>query len=283
MSPGRPSRGRTRRPRTAGPAARTVRAHPVASYVVLAYLLSWAAWLPPLLQDSVVRASVGWPTHLPGLLGPALAAVVVTALVDGRGGLRDLGRRAVRWRVGRGWWLVVVATLALAVLALVPPLVGGDDPPTPGDFTRYTGVGDLTPVGVVLLVLLVNGFGEETGWRGFAVERLLPDHGLRWTALVVGLIWMGWHLPLFWILADFRGFGFLVVGWAVGLMAGSVVLTYLYRGSGHSILLVAAWHTAYNFTTATEATGALVGTVTSMLVILAAVWVLRRGERDRRP
>ena len=51
---------------------------------------------------------------------------------------------------------------------------------------------------------------------------------------------------MFWVVESFRSFGpAAIVGWAVGLTAGSVVLTYLYRGSGNSILLVAAWHTAF--------------------------------------
>jgi uncharacterized protein len=89
--------------------------------------------------------------QLPGLAGPALAGVVVTALADGREGLRDLGARVIRWRVGWRWWASVAGILGLALL------------------------------GVVAVVLLVNGLGEETGWRGFAVDRLLRDHSFTWT------------------------------------------------------------------------------------------------------
>jgi uncharacterized protein len=249
-------------------------------FLVLAYLLAWSWWVPLVLRGEVVRPGVGWPTHLPGLVAPALAAGVVTTLLDGRRGLRDLARRAVRWRVGWVWWLVVAATSGLAVLGAVPALLTGDDVPAPADFTRYTGVGSITPVGVVVVVLVLNGLGEETGWRGFAVDRLSRDHDLRWTATVVGLAWAGWHLPLFWLVEGFRSFGPLVVGWFIGIMAASVVLAHLYCAGRRSILLVAAWHTAFNFTTATEATGAAVGTAMSVAVICWAVWLLRRPDHD---
>jgi hypothetical protein len=78
------------------------------------------------------------------------------------------------------------------------------------------------------------------------------------------------------MVAGFRGMGPLALGWAVGLAAGSVVLAWLYREGQRSILLVAAWHSAFNFTSATQATGAVAGTVTSVLVIGWAIWILRR-------
>lgn len=257
--------------------------HPVLVFFSLAYLISWSWWVPLALRGEVVRAGEGWPTHLPGLVGPALAAVLVTAILDGRRGLRDLGRRAVRWRVGWWWWLVVAATFGLAALGAVQAFVAGDEVPSLADFTRYTGVGSISPVAVVAMVLALNGLGEETGWRGFAVERLIREHDLRWTALLVGVGWAGWHLPFFWLVGTFRSFGPLALGWFVSLLAGSVVLAHMYCAGHHSVLLVAAWHTAFNFTSATEATGAVVGTVMSVAVISWAIWVLRRPDLDQGP
>jgi membrane protease YdiL (CAAX protease family) len=257
--------------------------HPVVSYVVLAYALGWSWYVPLAVHGDVVRMGVGWPTQLPGLAGPVLAAVAVTALVDGRPGLRDLWSRVTRWRVGWQWWAVVAGTLSLVLVGVIAPLLTGGGVPPLAAFTRYSGIGAISPLGVVVVALLVNGLGEETGWRGFAVERLLREHSFTWTALVVAVAWGGWHLPFFWMVAGFRGMGPLAIGWAVGLAAGSVVLTWLYREGQRSVLLVAAWHTAFNLTSATEATGAVVGTVTSVLVISWAVWILRREQTRPRP
>jgi membrane protease YdiL (CAAX protease family) len=253
-----------------------VRRRPVVSFVVLTYALGWSWFLPMALRGDVVRMGVGWPTHLPGLAAPAIAAVLVTALADGRAGLNDLGRRVIRWRIGWRWWAVVAATLGLMLFGAVVPLLTGDDVPDLDEFTSYSGIGAIGPLGVIVLALLVNGVGEETGWRGFAVDRLLRAHSFTWTALVVAVAWGGWHLPFFWMVAGFRGMGPLAVGWAVGLAAGSVVLAWLYREGHRSVLLVAAWHTAFNLSSATEATGAVTGTVSSVLVIGWAVWVLQR-------
>lgn len=252
-----------------------VRRHPLAAFVVAAYAVSWVCWAPLLLSADVARPGIGWPTHLPGLAGPAVAAFAVTALADGRAGVADLASRVLRWRVPLRWWLLVLVTAAATALGVVVPLVLGDEPPAGADFWRYTGIATWGPVGVLLVALVVNGLGEETGWRGFAADRLLRRHSLPVTSLLVTVIWAGWHLPLFAVVESFRGFSpALVVGWLLGLTAGSVVLTWIYRGSGRSVLLVAAWHTAFNLTSATTATSDVVAPVTSTLVMVGAVAIV---------
>ena len=121
---------------------------------------------------------------------------------------------------------------------------------------------------------MVNGFGEEAGWRGYLADGLLDRHGLLRTASLVALVWAGWHLPLFLVLDSFRGLGFEVVGWVIGLYAGLIVLTWLYAASGRSILVVALWHTAYTFTSATAAMSGLPAAVTSTAVMVVAAVVV---------
>lgn len=247
-------------------------------FVLLAYALSWAWWIPLAVSGEVVDQGQGWPTHLVGLMGPMFAAVIVTAFTEGRSGLIELGRRMVRWRVNWIWYAVVAATAALTAI----PLITGSDIRA-GDFVLYSGA---PPAGlaVVLYVLVVNGFGEEVGWRGFLADRLLQRTSRGRTALVVWPIWALWHTPLFWIVASFRDFGVAgTVGWAVGIGFGSVFLTWLYSSAGRSILIAALWHSAYNFATATEASSGGAAAATTALVIVASVVILRRPSTWKAP
>ncbi len=248
-------------------------------FTVLAYAWSWSCWLPLIATGSTVTAGVGWPTHLPGLAGPAVAAVLTTYLFDGGPGLVALGRRVVRWRLPLRVWLVVPGTAAVAVACAV--LAPGASPSTAA-WARYTGAPAGGLVEVVVLVLVVNGLGEETGWRGFLADALLPRLGLRGTSLAVAVVWGLWHLPLFFCVDTFEDLGVLTAGWAVGLLAGSVVLTALYAGGRGSVLLVAMWHTVYNLGSATDAARGLPAAVTSTLVMVAAVVLLVRSGPVRR-
>ena len=247
--------------------------------MVLAYALSWSWWWPLLFANEPVRPGVGWPSHMPGLLGPAVAAAIVVAAVEGREGFARWAARLGRWRVG-AWWLTVAAVVAagLAAAMLTGSGSGG------GSWTAYPGLpSSLGAVAVVAAVLLVNGIGEEAGWRGFAVERLARRRSLLVTALLVAPVWAAWHLPLFFVLASFRSFAPAdVVGWLLGLTAGSVVLTWLYLRGRRSVLLVAAWHTAFNFTSATPAASGAMAAVTSTLVMIAAVAIVVAEVRSVR-
>jgi membrane protease YdiL (CAAX protease family) len=251
----------------------------VGSFVGLAYLLSWAWWLPQVTLGATVRVGSGWPTHLPGLAGPALSALILTALLDGRDGLRTLGRGCVRWRVGAWWWSVVAILAAGAVALLATGGAASVDA-----LTGYAGVARAWgPLATLAFVFLVNGVGEELGWRGFAVERLAKRHSLLATAGIVALVWAPWHLPLFFLTESFRAFAAPdVVGWAIGLTAGSVVLAWLYRGSRGSVLLVSVWHTAFNFTSATPAASGAVAAASSTLVMVAALAIVVAEVRRSR-
>jgi len=257
----------------------TVRRHPVGSFIVVAFFLSWAWWMPFVLRGDTVRPGDPWPTHMIGLLGPALAAVIVTGTVDGRGGLTDLVQRMMRWRVPFAWYAGCLATigLGLAVAAMVP------NGHSWADASSFGGVPNLGLVLTFLLVLLVNGFGEETGWRGFLADRLLPRHGIVGTALLVALVWGLWHLPLFLLVESFRNLGVMLGGWVVGLVCGSLVLTWMYARSGYSILVVALWHTSYNFSSGTALMEGAPAAVTSAVVmVLAAVIAARTLPRATR-
>ena len=84
-----------------------VRRFPLLAYFVLAYALTW--WVYPLLQ---VNPMIG----LLGLFGPALAAILVTAITDGRPGVRALLTRVVRWRVPVRWYVFAIGLPTLLAL-----------------------------------------------------------------------------------------------------------------------------------------------------------------------
>ena len=245
--------------------------HRITVFVPLAIALSWAYWLPLAIGSATTEPGVGWPTQMPGLLGPALAAVVVTALAEGRRGLRDFGLRLLRWRVG-WWWLPVILTLVAGAVGIA---ISGVDRAT--DLTEFNGVSSSAgALATVLIVFVLNGIGEEAGWRGFLTDRLLRRHGLVTTSLLVTLVWAPWHAPLFFLVGSFQEFSALeIIGWLIGLTAGSFLLTWLYRGASSSILVVATWHTAFNFVSgATAASEGLAAAITSTLVMIAALAIV---------
>ena len=151
-------------------AARGLRA--AAVFALLAIAVTWVVWIPRALapdQDGAIVAVGNAWTY-----GPAIAAVLAAALTTGRAGLRELGRRLTRWRVGPVWWAVVLlgpAALWLVVLGVHVALGGSADEARP--LAVEAGAASVLPL--LLLLCLTDGVGEETGWRGYALPRLLEE------------------------------------------------------------------------------------------------------------
>jgi membrane protease YdiL (CAAX protease family) len=248
------------------PAERPTRT--VAAYVVLAYAVAWAWWIPIAVAGRVVRVG-GWPTHVPGLMAPALAAFVVTAGTSGRIGVVHLWRRVRRWRIGAWWWVALSPLAMIAVTVAVEGMIG-QRLPAVADFGRINGFPVAAGLAGTLLLLIVTTLGEETGWRGFLQPHLQIRLRPRLAMLVVALVWASWHAPLFVIVSTYRGFtAVTVVGFVFGLACGAIVLGWLYNKTG-SVLAVAVWHAAYNLGSATAAAhGAVAATVTTLVIVQA--------------
>jgi membrane protease YdiL (CAAX protease family) len=255
-----------------------IRRHPLGAFFVLAYVFSWSYWL------SVVFTG-GDLSHFPGLLGPMFAAFTVDFLVQGGAGVRSLLSRMFRWRVPLRWYLAALVPAATGAIGMAIVALAGNGWPAPEELSIMPGLPAAGFVGVLVLVLMVNGYGEEVGWRGFAWARLRERHGVAPSAGLLGLVWAGWHIPTFWIDTGMNLDWFMIPGWVIGLMAGSVVLGWLYERAGSSLLIVALFHTFLNMASATAATEGVPAALTTAAVILWAVMILRRehSQRSRSP
>ena len=254
---------------------------PLASFVVLAYAISWGWTFPFAAAGDVVEKGVGWPTNLPALFGPALAAFAVTAVVWGRAGVRDLLARMARWRMPLRWWAATLSPLAFLAVALAVAAAIGKLP-RGSDFGRYSGLPAIGVVPVAVIVVLIT-FGEETGWRGFALPLLQRRHGALAAALLITPIWAVWHLPYFFTVATYRDFAPVgYVGFVFGLACGSIVLTWLYNGTGGSILACAVWHGLYNLENGTAAATSTIQAVTNAFVYALAFLLVGLELRARK-
>jgi membrane protease YdiL (CAAX protease family) len=254
-----------------------VRRHPLAAFFVLAYACSWAYWLP-------VALTGGHLSHFPGLLGPMLSALLVTATLRGWAGVREMLSRMGRWRVPLRWYGVALVPMASGLLALGGLWLAGRGLPSLSQLSTMPGLPAVGWVGVALLVLAINGYGEETGWRGFAWPRLRERHSLGGAAVLLAIPWALWHLPTFWLDTGLRGFPpAQLPGLFVGMAAGAVVLGWLYERARSSILIVALFHALLNMASATRGTEGFVAAAVSTVVIVWAVAILlvqgRRGGR----
>jgi membrane protease YdiL (CAAX protease family) len=206
---------------------------PITSFFILAFALDWAIRIT--MNVTSIQAP---PLKLLAEYAPALAAILVTVALQGKGGVRPLLSRVRLWRLNPWWYILVL--LGPAALGLV----------SIGLFVLFGGQGvQFRFLGLELLFLLVIGFlsslGEEIGWRGFAFPRLQSRSNLLVASLIVGALWGVWHFP-----DDITSLGLLAApstyiafSWFLGLsVIGSVFMGWVYNRTGGSILLMTLSH-----------------------------------------
>jgi len=243
------------------------------SYFALAFLFSWAIYIPLIfVRQGWVDWDISFSVHYFASFGPMLAAIIVTALTAGKDGLRELWSRIVRWRVN--WRYAAFAILSpIVIFALCLPivrLIKGEWP----DLRLLGQVNYLPYLGVWVLPLWLAtfGFGEEIGWRGFALPRLQKTMSVSKATLALGLFWILWHVPTFFYHDTYQGMGWLMLpGFVFGVLCGAVLFTWLYNGSGGNVLMVAVWHGLFDMLTASKAGPDIIPIVMSAGVI---VWAL---------
>ena len=178
---------------------------------------------------------------------PALIALLVTVTFHGRLGIKDIGTRLIRLRLSPLYFLIAI------IFPPVPQWIGAalfaalTDTPVnyPSAGAALSHFLQVTLFGAVILL------GEEIGWRGFMLPRLLSICGWRSAGLIGGGLWSLWHWPL-WIPANFAATGsaiatvIVILAGSCGAIAISVVITWLFVRTRYSIALAAILHGANN-------------------------------------
>jgi membrane protease YdiL (CAAX protease family) len=215
--------------------------YPLRSYFALTFGISWGGILVVLgaseFNLTVLRPLDTGLMFVVMLLGPSTAGLAMTGLLEGRQGMRLLWSRTVHWRVGLWWYLLVLMTMPVLLLATLWPLSVFVHPSFAPQFQW-----SLFAIG------LVTGSIEELGWTGFATPRLLARQRLCAAGLSLGLAWALWH-----VLVDFRqNFYSLGAAWVLefavfflgALTAYRLLMTWVYANT-QSLLLAMLMHASY--------------------------------------
>jgi membrane protease YdiL (CAAX protease family) len=220
-----------------------VKRHPVASFFVLAYAISWLAWLPAMLG---YQGGLGQVIMMIAQFGPALAALVFTWYMGAS--IRGWASSIVRWRVNIRWYVVAVGlpVVLICVQGAVFGLLGYplDIASVPGRLVNF--------LPSVVILALIAGLGEEPGWRGFALPRLEDRYAPVLATAVLGFVWAAWHLPLVFVDPRFSH-GFTSAAPQVLLALLTMLTIFLYAffytwvyNRTQSVLLCMLLHGSFN-------------------------------------
>lgn len=264
------------------------------AYVVIAYAITWALWIPPLVYSatsgwsipSIGRGMGAWTGLSPlqlglalcfqlAVYGPAIAALAVLLRSRDRGELTSWARSIVKLRVGPRWYaFVLLAPVALAVLVAAVGLALG------GELVAQ-GIPALNVLAIMVVTQILTSGMEEPGWRGFALPMLQRWHSAENASWFLGLIWAGWHLP--YMLYLYRQLPmwqlpFTLAGFTMSIIAMGYVHAWLHNSSdstGMNVILH-GWANVTNTVVAAVVLSPVVPLATAGVTWLFVFWLFKR-------
>lgn len=165
-----------------------LRRHPAACYFGLTFFLSWlGAFLvaaPRLLRGQPLPNLTGILMFPSMLVGPPVSGIVLTRVFDGPAGYHDLLSRMRQFHFSARWYcaLLIPPVFVLGILLLLRTFVSAIYSPN-----RFW---------VGLAFGIPAGFFEEIGWTGFAFPKMSSKLPPLSAAILLGLLWGCWHIPV---------------------------------------------------------------------------------------
>ncbi len=202
-------------------------------FFAIAFGVPWGTWNA--LRAKHVSFDQG--PSLAYMLGTAfcsVAGVVATYIEAGLSGVKDLARRCVLYRVPIAWWLYALFLplgMHVAATVIYGAIHGRMGPVTPLELFRQWWLFYIWTFG-----LFQGPLGEELGWRGFLLPRLLTKYSPLLAGVIVGFVWAAWHINMF---PSSLSWFALFTASAVAL---SILMTVLFQHTRGSVLLAIVMH-----------------------------------------
>lgn len=223
-----------------------IKRNPLLSIYIIMFTIAWAVMIPQALYSQGI-ISVQLPEILEIFTGwsPAIAALIVSGILAGRSGIREVFGRFLIWRVGFRWYLVGIFLLAFIILGGIGlhMLFGGTMPVIP-----IAGK-PLWEIALTFIVFILLGFlfnTEEVVWRGIAIPRLRDRFGVLITVLLIVIPEVLLHFPSFWMTENpfYQNVG---IAWFLAFSVAMVVIyVYIFNMTKGSLIIVTFLHASQN-------------------------------------
>ena len=201
-------------------------------FFILTYAFSWTVFAIGGPMNSL-------PIILLGVWGPTLMSIFLTRLFYGPGAVRALFARFKRTNVHWMFWVALIllpAAIHFTGRSLWQLYFDGVINPFFRDPAYWASA--------IIPSFLIAGFGEELGWRGFALPRLQRHYTPIVATIVLALVHMFWHMPTYWLGQGIHNVPFLYI--LLFLFPWTIIFNWLYNKSNGSLIFAVSFHAISN-------------------------------------
>ena len=219
-----------------------IRKYPLTSYFVIVFAWTWGVaslmlFFPDWVTEHIGPVRFSNPLFYLAVYGASLTGILMTWVTGGREGLRRLFARLTHWRIGALWYLLLLVgmpVLSMLVARLTGTATSASD-----------GLRQLPMVLPIALFLDPGPIGEEFGWRGFALPRMVERWGMIPAAILLGAIWGIWHYPAF-LIPGLPQAGMDLGFFITGTIVISVLQAWMMYRTGGSLITAILLHLVIN-------------------------------------
>ncbi len=234
---------------------KAVSEHPIIAYFLLAYAGTWLLMSPLILGleglgifHFHVSSTIGSILFLASTFaGPTLSAFLVTSAMEGKIGVKNFLRRYILWQVKFKWYLVAIFGAPLLYFLLSTIWLGFS--PIQSLVTHWTKFFTFYLPALLIFPALIT-WGEEPGWRGFALTQLQKKYNPLVSSLILGFLHGVWHLPIFVMVGGpnpagpFNPMTFVIN--TLGIMTVTIIWAWVFNNARQSILIAVLLHSSLN-------------------------------------
>lgn len=218
----------------------------ISLYLAITFVLTWVIWLLALsgfdlkLSNEILIVI--------GTFTPSVVGLFMEYIINGRKSLIKLAKAIVNPKIVLKWYVYIFGVMpTIMVLSyIVLRLVGKTVPKS--EFSVYA-----IPIVFIYILFLMGPLGEEAGWRGFLLRRMIIVWRPFYGSVVLGLIWSLWHLPLFFIentiqseLASNNSFILAFCGYILYTLMITIQISIIYINTKGNLLGSILFHTVAN-------------------------------------
>ncbi len=171
---------------------------------------------------------------------PSGVGIALTAIFEGKPGLRDLFHSSIQIKLGLKWYLLILSVVLFygSLLILFYTMLGG----------KFYFAQFWIQLPTIIPLIILGPLSEEFGWRGFALKRLLKTQNANLASLIIGLGWAFWHLPLFFMLGTSQhDFNVPIIPFLISVTSSSFIYTYIYLRTKKSLYSAIFLHWVWTY------------------------------------